>query len=236
MATQYHRIADTLRTQITSGVLAAGERLPSEKELAQKYGVGMPTLRRALDVLQAEGLVEKRHGLGNFVRRPPAVIRYTSGQRHQQQPGHELHIEARVSEVPAGSPLSALIDVPAGAQVTERVLFSRRDGIPYVLTRIYTPLPVEALRDLPALSPWGHDTRPVLAAAGFEITATVERVTARPPTFAETEELRIAPGSPVLNVERTSTDPHGKTVEAAFLILPGDRTEAVFATGHPEER
>jgi GntR family transcriptional regulator len=188
-------------------------------------------------VLQAEGLVEKRHGLGNFVRRPPERIRYTSGKHDEpQQTGDDLRIHASVSEVLADSLLSSLMDVPVGTPVTERVLLSRRDGVPYILTRTYTVLPVEAVRRLPGTSPWGDDTSPALASAGVYIAATIEHVTARPPTFAEAEQLRIAPGSPVLNVERTSTDASGKIIEAAILVLPGDRTEAVFVTGPTEGR
>ncbi|MFI8446587.1 winged helix-turn-helix domain-containing protein [Streptomyces erythrochromogenes] len=55
-------IADDLRTQIATGHLEAGARLPSEPQLATYYKVSTPTLRNALALLQAEGLIEKIHG------------------------------------------------------------------------------------------------------------------------------------------------------------------------------
>lgn len=70
-----HRdIAEDLRRQITTGRIQPGERLPSKAGLADRYKVSTMTLRNALAVLQGEGLVEKIHGKGNYVRRPVRKI------------------------------------------------------------------------------------------------------------------------------------------------------------------
>ncbi|MFJ9211045.1 UTRA domain-containing protein [Streptomyces sp. NPDC102264] len=58
--------------------------------------------------------------------------------------------------------------------------------------------------------------------------ATAERVTARFPTAWEAHTLHISTRAPVLAVERTSTDASDRVVEAALLVLPGDRTDALF--------
>lgn len=76
---RHHDIADDLRQQITTGRLQLGERLPSETALAERYAVSTVTLRHALAVLQGEGLLEKVHGKGNFVRRPLRKITYVGG-------------------------------------------------------------------------------------------------------------------------------------------------------------
>src|SRR5262245_60882031 len=65
---KYLRIADTLRTEIQAGDLAPGQRLPSETALRDRFGVSLPTLRQAIGVLRAEGLIESRHGIGTFVK------------------------------------------------------------------------------------------------------------------------------------------------------------------------
>jgi GntR family transcriptional repressor for pyruvate dehydrogenase complex len=66
-----HRAADQifeqLRSQIVAGELSRGERLPTERELAQRYGVSIPTVREAIRALAATGLVDVRHGSGSFV-------------------------------------------------------------------------------------------------------------------------------------------------------------------------
>jgi DNA-binding GntR family transcriptional regulator len=63
----YKRIAETLRARITGGEFAPGTALPSEAVLCQQYGVARNTLRRALDELAEERLIEVRPGRGRVV-------------------------------------------------------------------------------------------------------------------------------------------------------------------------
>ncbi|MFJ3946260.1 GntR family transcriptional regulator [Streptomyces griseoaurantiacus] len=65
----YEQIALDLRQQITTGSLAQGARMPSGRELEQRYGVASMTARRALQVLRDEGLIHIVHGRGSFVAR-----------------------------------------------------------------------------------------------------------------------------------------------------------------------
>lgn len=67
-APKYQRIADALRAAVRAGEYAAGERMPAETDLVEQYEVSLPTIRQALGVLRAEGLIESRHGIGTFVR------------------------------------------------------------------------------------------------------------------------------------------------------------------------
>lgn len=67
----YRQIASMLRGAITSGQLAAGERLPSEAALIDHFGVARMTVRQAVQDLRAEGLVISEHGRGVFVRPAP---------------------------------------------------------------------------------------------------------------------------------------------------------------------
>ncbi len=68
----YQQVADALRAQIVTGVIPAGERLPSEAELAQLFGVGRTTVREALRVLVSQHLIETTRGVrgGSFVSDP----------------------------------------------------------------------------------------------------------------------------------------------------------------------
>jgi GntR family transcriptional regulator, transcriptional repressor for pyruvate dehydrogenase complex len=62
-------IEQKLREQIIGGTLKAGDRLPTEPELARKLDVARSSLRTALQRLQLQGIVEVRRGLGWYVRR-----------------------------------------------------------------------------------------------------------------------------------------------------------------------
>src|SRR6266851_643332 len=67
---RYHRIAETLRERIRGGALAPGARLDNQRELAKSFAVTLMTLRQALELLEREHLISRRHGLGTFVAAP----------------------------------------------------------------------------------------------------------------------------------------------------------------------
>jgi DNA-binding GntR family transcriptional regulator len=65
---RYRAIANDLRALIDSGELKAGDLLPSESALTERYGVARGTVRQALAELRGAGLVEAVHGRGQYVR------------------------------------------------------------------------------------------------------------------------------------------------------------------------
>ncbi len=75
----YLVIADSLRSQIAEQKLKPGERFPTERELVQEFGVARMTVRQALDILQIEGLIDRKRGRagGTFVRAIPPTLDLT---------------------------------------------------------------------------------------------------------------------------------------------------------------
>ena len=67
---RYHRIAEALRERIREGDLTPGMRLDNQRALARTFGVTLMTLRQALELLERENLIARRHGLGTFVASP----------------------------------------------------------------------------------------------------------------------------------------------------------------------
>ncbi|WP_343685336.1 FadR/GntR family transcriptional regulator [Asticcacaulis sp.] len=65
---RYKRIADSIAEEIRSGVYTAGDRLPTERELAVQFKVSRPTLREAMIALEILGYIEARQGHGIVVR------------------------------------------------------------------------------------------------------------------------------------------------------------------------
>ncbi|MFB8034818.1 GntR family transcriptional regulator [Streptomyces sp. NPDC056004] len=230
-----HRdIADDLRHQITTGRIKPGERLPSEVCLADRYKVSTVTLRRALAVLQGEGLVEKIHGKGNYVRRPRRKIMYLGGWGTLDpwtaaEP--TLRVTVRSTTVPASVHLTTLLKVPTGSPLAEYSCLSLEQGTPHGLARIYIP------RDLAPAGVLVDDSACREAVTRFAVLgpspATVrETVCARSPTPDEASALRIGNGMAVLAITRIATDATGRVVEAALLAFPGDRADAVFTAHH----
>jgi GntR family transcriptional regulator len=70
----YHQLADWLMAGIRTGEFLAGDRIPSEPELARTFGIGRPTVRQATDLLIRRRRLERRRGSGTFVVEPPEQV------------------------------------------------------------------------------------------------------------------------------------------------------------------
>ncbi|MER7719015.1 GntR family transcriptional regulator [Streptomyces flaveolus] len=231
---RHHDIADDLRQQITTGRIKPGERLPSEAGLADRYKVSTVTLRSALAVLQGEGLVEKIHGKGNFVRRPPRKIVYVGGWGTLDPwtaAEAALHVTVRSTTVQAHGHLATLLKVPTGSPLAGFVCLSHEGESPHGLARIYIPrdlAPAGVLDDEPPY----REAATRFAVLSVPPAAVRETVCARLPTPDEASTLRTNSTTPVLAITRVATDGTGRVVEAALLVFPGDRVDAVFTTHH----
>ncbi|MEV6405786.1 GntR family transcriptional regulator [Streptomyces bobili] len=231
---RHHDIADDLRCQITTGRIKPGERLPSESGLAGQYQVSTATLRSALAVLQGEGLVEKIHGKGNFVRHRLRKIMYVGGWG-TLDPWTAAETALRVTDcataIEASGHLAALLRVPNGSPLTEFFSVSYQGESPHSLARIYVP------RDLEPTKPFGVGLSYLRTETSFAVLSPLaseirETVSARLPTPDEASTLRINPTLAVLAITRVAADTAGRVVEAALLVFPGDRVDAVFTTHH----
>ncbi|MER7396925.1 GntR family transcriptional regulator [Streptomyces sp. NPDC000151] len=257
MAKKYERIADALRQSIRAGQLKPGDRLPAETTLAEQYKTSVPTMRDALGELLAEGLIDKRHGVGNFIREPrPRVER--SNQRHQWEKNRarlleserlktgstehdtgltvsDLAFKATYREVKADEDLAAVFSVPVETRLLEREYrtFPREGDAP--LSLVCSHLLYDAVSSNPDLlddsnEPWPGGTQNQLLTVGIELDRIVERITARPPTAEEAEELGLQKGVSVFVLRKISIDTEDRVVEVSDVILPGDVTELVFTT------
>jgi DNA-binding transcriptional MocR family regulator len=68
---RYLRVYVTLRERLRAGIYAPGERLPNQLQLAQEFGVSFMTLRRAVELLERDGYLVSRHGIGTFAAAQP---------------------------------------------------------------------------------------------------------------------------------------------------------------------
>lgn len=65
---RHEQISEWLRKQVTDGILTVHDKLPSESELGEKFGVSRITVRRALQTLENDGVIYRRQGLGSFIK------------------------------------------------------------------------------------------------------------------------------------------------------------------------
>ncbi|MYV73189.1 UTRA domain-containing protein, partial [Streptomyces sp. SID1046] len=180
----------------------------------------------ALALLQGEGLVEKIHGSGNFVRHPLRRITYAGGGRTPCA-DDALRTTVRTTHLRAHGHLTALLKVRARSPLTEFFCLSHEGKSPHSLTRIYVP------RDLAPLGTPGESLTAHLADLRPPLATVQETVSTRLPTPDEATTLRIGATLAVLSITRVATATTGRVVEAALLVLPGDRANAIFTTHYP---
>ncbi len=65
----YQQITEQISREISAGLLIDGERLPTERDMAKRYGVAVRTLRKSLAQLTQMGLLIRRQGSGNYIRK-----------------------------------------------------------------------------------------------------------------------------------------------------------------------
>jgi GntR family transcriptional regulator len=228
----YRQIADHLRAAIDAGHLRPGDRLPSEAELRQHYGVARMTARQAIQELRSEGRVIAEHGRGVFVRQPPPVRRLASdrfARKHRAAGKAAFLAEAEKSGFRPHVDQIEVARVEASAAVRERLQLddglvlsrSRRyfaDDRPVELAVSYLPLSIAegtAIAEIDT-GPGGVYAR--LEEAGHSLDRFVEEVTARMPTTEERRRLELQMGVPVLVVVRTAYDIAGTPVEVCDTV------------------
>jgi GntR family transcriptional regulator len=150
---RYGWLAASLRARILQGEWVPGTALPSEAALAKEHGVALGTLRQALAVLVAQGLLERQHGRGTFVKEAlggASMLRFFRfRQGHQdEQPGAVPRSTILKRQVRLASADDAeALGLPAGASVLQLTRLRSMGGVPCLLEHITLPLPLfEALR------------------------------------------------------------------------------------------
>lgn len=237
---RYQEIADDLRRRIDDGEFVAGMVLPSEADLGRSYDASRVTVRRALDVLRDEGLVDSRQGFGWFV----------AAERVSQVLDGLATIETQLAETGRSSRRRILDfrfrDAPAhvAAILGPRVLEVRRlnlaDGRPFARVTVWCreDLGAELSHADVEKASFG-DLLPV------ELAGADQRIGAATVSDDDAVLLGVPEGSPVLVVSRTTTSTEGRAVLVSEHVFPGHLTEFVVElragdgseTGeHPELR
>jgi GntR family transcriptional regulator len=132
-----------LRDQIVAGTLPEGAALPKEETLCEQFGVSRITVRRALSDLAAQGLVQRRHGIGTYVLPGAAPARAgltLSFLDHLRRVGAETQVRVidLKREVPAPN-IAALLLLPPGEPAIHAVRLRSTGSIPLMVTDAWIP-------------------------------------------------------------------------------------------------
>lgn len=239
--TKYRVIADELRTAITSGSYAPGDRLPGENALMEKYGVARMTARQALAVLQNEGLTITRRGAGVFVRDFRPIIRdgikrlarnrWLSGTGiwDGDEERRPLTVDSlKVHEVRSPDHVAGVLGIDAGERVVERERRYLLDGRPVLLATSWLPASIAAGTPIARKDTGEGGIYARLAEVGLAPTHFREDLRARMPSDDEATTLDLPAGTPVITVARTAyakdrvVELNEMTLDASVYVLRYD--------------
>ncbi|MCK1813284.1 GntR family transcriptional regulator [Streptomyces sp. XM4011] len=238
----FKQVANDLRAEILRGEYAPGDKLPSENQLAGRFGHTRVTVRKGLEVLKSEGLTVSHQGKGVFVRERPHVNLRQTGTKYRERratgvanfnaeaaaQGRKANQVIReVVEAAAPPEIAERLGIEAGAPMVARRLLFLVDGQPMQLvdacydaqlargTRLAEATKIRGGANAYIEDPEGPIAR--------RIVQFVEDLDVRMPLPAEAEQLEIPSGVPVARVIRTAYDPSGSPLEVLDSIVPCDR-------------
>jgi DNA-binding GntR family transcriptional regulator len=218
----YHQLAMQIERDIERGDLKPGDWVETEVDLAERLGLGRPTVRQAMQVLVNKGLVVRRRGVGTQVvqtqlrRSVELSSLYDDLARANRNPGTQL-LARRLVKAPDG--VSTALGLPA----EQRVIYLHRlrtiDNKPLAIMQNW--LPADLLgEELDLIAETG--LYELLRRVGVQIHLARQRIGARSATRAEGRLLEIKGGSPLLTMERTTYDTSGRAVEFATHCYRAD--------------
>jgi GntR family transcriptional regulator len=222
----YIQIAEGLVAQIEAGELGLGDRLPPERDLSEQLGVNRMTLRRALRVLEAQGLIERRHGVGTYITAPKIdrqmdiVFRFTHGmQTRGYTPGTRL---ISIEQVNLDAAAARQLAVPP-ASPAYRIRRLRTINQDPVLLEDYT-IP---LARFPGLERFDLQQRSIYEVMESEYGSLIVRARQSfEPVVAsqfEASLLQVRPGAPLMLEKRLSYNQDNQPVEYGQDRYRGDR-------------
>lgn len=214
----HQRIRDELVACVESGSLGGRERLPSEAELAQRYGVTRMTVRQALSAMVNDGLLVRRRGVGTFVaenaRNRRNMSRLTGFAEEMAHDGRSVQtriLDQRI--VPASAEIAAALGLDEGVHTTHLGRVRAIEGVPTIVQHSWLPYDLDPeLWHRPLLDSSLYAT---LREQGIELRRADQRFAAVPATKELAKQLDVAARTPLLRIERVTLDDRNIAVELA---------------------
>lgn len=212
---RYGALAAALRARIVAGEWPPGSALPAEQTLSAEHGVALGTMRRALDLLAEQGLVERLHGRGTFVRQglagAPMFRFFRFGAPGDEAP--RSRILAR-DTLPAPAEAARALGCGPGEPLLRLRRLRSVGAQPALYEQIWLPLPLFAPLADGATDDWGDLLYPMFAQrCGVHVHRAVDTIGFGSLGAAEARALRLPAGHPGARVQRQAFDLAGRCVE-----------------------
>ncbi|MBP2702895.1 GntR family transcriptional regulator [Microbispora sp. RL4-1S] len=215
---RYEQIAGDLRDAIVRGEYAIGAQLPSEAELADRYGAARGTIRQAVAVLVNEGLVGSRQGARRIVlgsERSQSFAELHSFAQWARSMGYRASgAVVRSDRRPCTQSEAARLSLTPGEEVLTVLRLRRLDGEPVLLERtVYAGWIAPAVERLdPSCE---SVTQELYDAVGLVFAYGEHLIDAVAAGSEDARLLGVRRGSPLLRQRRTTTSQEGRPVECS---------------------
>lgn len=211
----YAQLRDVLTSRVVSGEWKSNEPLPSELRIAKQYRVSVGTVRKAVDGLVEEALLERRQGAGTYVRRPSfdsSLFRFfqvhDSNARRSSIPSSQLLLRATVKaprEAQQALDTSDVIKIVRLRSLSDQPILYEKIYLPRQRFDGFETMPKEQLG--PLLYPIYFDT------FGALVKRATDHLSFDVAGAEAAKRLNIARGDPIAVIRRTAFDVAGNAIE-----------------------
>ncbi|MGU3575027.1 GntR family transcriptional regulator [Brucellaceae bacterium C25G] len=227
---RYIQLGTLFRRRIETGEWAVGQQIPTVEALAKECGVAAMTIRQALNILEAEGMIERFRAKGTFVKQRPVNDMWCQVQTDwsgmliaRENARIEVLSEERGVVLPSRH-------FEIGKPAASYRHFQRRhtrDGEAFLIADVYV---AERIADLIPADAYSSKTalRLVADAPGLVISNATQTLTIGAADLYVSEKLNIPLSHPVARVERCAVDTDGELVLVADGTYRGDRVRIDF--------
>jgi GntR family phosphonate transport system transcriptional regulator len=212
----WRQIAAVMEQAIRRGAYRPGAQLPTEKQLAQDFGVNRHTVRQAMNRLAETGLVAIEQGRGMFVA--DAALDYALGSRtrftenlltRQKKPRRTLVL---AEDIAAPAEIARALGIPTGATLCQLEFLNHADDRAISVSSHF--FPVSRFPGMPELFQQHGSVTAALKASGVvDYSRRSTKVMAKLMAPSDAKLLHLPRGRPALITETVNVDTHGKPVE-----------------------
>lgn len=233
----YEQVADALREEIREGRYRPGDKLPSERELTERFEVSKMTVRAAIVQLRGEGLVTSRVGYAVLVADPGPprrlsddILRGEAFYRAVGRLGLEPNVATTITREPASEEVAEALNAPVGAEVLVHARLVRAEGgPPLFLAANYFPLWV--VEAVPQLANPSTSGLPKWLGQAFGPLYGEDLIDARMPTPEEREQLEIPPDTPVTIIQGVNRDSEHRPLHYIVKVTVAGRMQYGYRFG-----
>ncbi|MGE6537497.1 GntR family transcriptional regulator [Bacillus luti] len=223
----YHQLMERLKDSIEKGHWALGDKIPSENQLMDQFGVSRNTAKKAIEELVQEGILYRIQGKGTFVAKPKlqqSLMGFYSFSKVLKEKGlNPKDIILKIEEIKPNVKIKEALQLNEDVNVIEMKRLRCAEDEPFILESSF--IPKHVVTDIEQLKRVGEISLYDLFSQHFN-TAVTRANEAFEPVLIRADEskyLQTEEGRPALLLERTAYDINGVPVEFCISIVRGDR-------------